>query len=143
MKVRISRLLSSVLLIFLPIASQPGAAQATTQLLQNPALPSAPQAAQNYGTGAQSAFVARPLAMNFPQASASQTSVSNAQAPTTTPVPGVPMRLSRSQAEQLALKNNPRITVGHLLALAQHQVSRDPVTAGRRRVPEAARNLFQ
>ena len=125
MKVRISRLLSSVVLIFLPIASQPGAAQATTQLPQNPALLSAPQAAQNYGTGAQSAFVARPLAMNFPQASASQTSVSNAQAPTTTPVPGVPMRLSRSQAEQLALKNNPRITVGHLLALAQHQVSRE------------------
>ena len=35
------------------------------------------------------------------------------------------MRLTRSQAEQLALKNNPRISVGKLLALAQHQVYRE------------------
>jgi outer membrane protein len=34
------------------------------------------------------------------------------------------MRLTRTQAEQLALKNNPRISVGHLLALAQHQIYR-------------------
>lgn len=35
------------------------------------------------------------------------------------------MRLTRVQAEQLALKNNPRISVGKLLALAQHQVYRE------------------
>ena len=35
------------------------------------------------------------------------------------------MRLTRAQAEQLALKNNPRISVGRLLALAQHQVYRE------------------
>ncbi len=35
------------------------------------------------------------------------------------------MRLTRTQAEQLALKNNPRISVGRLLALAQHQVYRE------------------
>jgi outer membrane protein len=34
------------------------------------------------------------------------------------------MRLTRTQAEQLALRNNPRISVGHLLGLAQHQVYR-------------------
>lgn len=35
------------------------------------------------------------------------------------------MRLTRLQAEQLAIKNNPRISVGRLLALAQHQVYRE------------------
>jgi outer membrane protein len=35
------------------------------------------------------------------------------------------MRLTRSEAEQIAIKNNPRISVGRLLALAQHQMSRE------------------
>jgi outer membrane protein len=35
------------------------------------------------------------------------------------------MHLTREQAEQLAIKNNPRISVGRLLALAQHQVYRE------------------
>ncbi len=35
------------------------------------------------------------------------------------------MRLTRSQAEQIAIKNNPQISVGRLLALAQHQVYRE------------------
>ena len=39
--------------------------------------------------------------------------------------PNGPMRLTRTQAEQLALRNNPRISVGHLLGLAQHQVYRE------------------
>ncbi len=34
-------------------------------------------------------------------------------------------QLTREQAEQLALRNNPRITVSHLVALAQHQVVRE------------------
>ncbi|HEY1676615.1 MAG TPA: TolC family protein [Candidatus Sulfotelmatobacter sp.] len=38
---------------------------------------------------------------------------------------GSAVPLTRKDAEQLALKNNPRITVGRLLALAQHQVSRE------------------
>ncbi len=33
--------------------------------------------------------------------------------------------LNRVQAEQMAIKNNPRISVAHLLALAQHQVVRE------------------
>jgi len=33
--------------------------------------------------------------------------------------------LTREQAEQMAVKNNPRISVGRLLALAQHQVVRE------------------
>jgi outer membrane protein len=35
------------------------------------------------------------------------------------------MQLNRTQAEQIALKNNPRISVGRLLALAQHQIYRE------------------
>jgi outer membrane protein len=35
-----------------------------------------------------------------------------------------PMTLTRKQAEETALKNNPRVTVSQLLALAQHQVVR-------------------
>ena len=34
-------------------------------------------------------------------------------------------RLTRTQAEQMAIKNNPRVTVARLLALAQHQVYRE------------------
>ena len=36
-----------------------------------------------------------------------------------------PERLTREQAEETALRNNPRISVSHLLALAQHQVVRE------------------
>lgn len=39
--------------------------------------------------------------------------------------PSGTMRLTRAQAEQIAIKNNPRISVGKLLALAQHQVYRE------------------
>lgn len=46
------------------------------------------------------------------------------QAPAPAP-PGASMRLTLKDAEQLAIKNNPRISVGHLLALAQHQVYRE------------------
>ncbi len=35
------------------------------------------------------------------------------------------LQLTRAQAEQLAIRNNPRISVGKLLALAQHQVYRE------------------
>jgi len=41
------------------------------------------------------------------------------------PGPDSTMRLTRAQAEQLAIKNNPRTSVGRLLALAQHQVYRE------------------
>ena len=34
-------------------------------------------------------------------------------------------RLTRTDAEQMAIKNNPRVSVGRLLALAQHQVVRE------------------
>lgn len=34
-------------------------------------------------------------------------------------------QLTRTQAEQMAIKNNPRVTVARLLALAQHQIYRE------------------
>src|SRR5579883_3012610 len=37
--------------------------------------------------------------------------------------------LTREEAEQIAVKNNPRISVGRLLALAQHQVVRETRSA--------------
>lgn len=44
---------------------------------------------------------------------------------TAVPQAGQYPTLTRSEAEQLAIKNNPRISVGRLLALAQHQVVRE------------------
>ncbi len=60
-------------------------------------------------------------------------STNNLQAPSSSvpgpdqavPPPNAPVRLTRVQAEQLALKNNPQISVGRLVALAQHQVFRE------------------
>lgn len=40
------------------------------------------------------------------------------------PAPDNAPRLTLTDAEQMAIKNNPRVTIGHLLALAQHQVVR-------------------
>jgi outer membrane protein len=50
------------------------------------------------------------------------------QSPATAPVSaaaGEHPRLTRTDAEQMAIKNNPRISMGHLLALAQHQMVRE------------------
>jgi outer membrane protein len=46
---------------------------------------------------------------------------------TTTTAPGP--RLTRADAERMALTNNPRVSVSHLLALAQHQVVRESRSA--------------
>ena len=45
-------------------------------------------------------------------------------APAPVPQPPGP-RLTREDAERIALENNPRVTISHLLALAQHQVVRE------------------
>jgi outer membrane protein len=60
----------------------------------------------------------------------SASSHSNAQAPVTEQVPAVATvtqpgrRLTRADAEHMALANNPQVSISHLLALAQHQVVR-------------------
>ncbi len=45
----------------------------------------------------------------------------------TTPPPQGP-QLTLGEAEQMAIRNNPRVTVGKLLALAQHQVYREALS---------------
>jgi outer membrane protein len=54
----------------------------------------------------------------------------SAQAPASNPGNSGPQTtLTREQAEQTALRNNPRVTVSQLLALAQHQVVREARSA--------------
>jgi outer membrane protein len=52
---------------------------------------------------------------------------SSAQTPPAPPAPGP--RLTRQDAEHMALTNNPRASISHLLALAQHQVVRESRSA--------------
>jgi outer membrane protein len=58
--------------------------------------------------------------------SSSQPERSNTE-PSTATAPGT--RLTRADAERMALTNNPRVSVSHLLALAQHQVVRESRSA--------------
>jgi outer membrane protein len=71
------------------------------------------------------------LIASLPHAAGSQPSASASQKPDAQAIPaptGI-MHLTCAQAEQLALKNNPRISVGRLLALAQHQIYRETRSA--------------
>jgi outer membrane protein len=57
-------------------------------------------------------------------------SSSNSLAAEPTPVQTIPAPLlTREDAEHMALTNNPRVSVSHLLALAQHQVVRESRSA--------------
>ena len=49
----------------------------------------------------------------------------NAQSSSVPQTPGTPVSLSLKQAEELAIKNNPQISVGRLIALASLQVTRE------------------
>jgi outer membrane protein len=64
---------------------------------------------------------------NAPVAPGLNSTTENVQA---TP-PAIPTKdqLTRAQAEQMALKNNPRISVSKLLAMAQHEVVREARSA--------------
>jgi outer membrane protein len=96
-----------------------GAAQSANSLA---ALPAAPTA--------QAAPVDVPaISVAFPAQTMMQTSSSNPQNGQPSQAPPGAIRLNRTQAEQLAIKNNPRVSVGRLLALAQHQVYRETRSA--------------
>jgi outer membrane protein len=119
------------------ILSPLGEAQLTGQSRSTESLPSAPQPqfAQPGTPIAVPADAPIELVASFPHAAGSQTGANaNSQAnypQMTAPqmpaaqTPGSRMRLTRVEAEQLAIKNNPRISVGRLLALAQHQIYRE------------------
>lgn len=56
----------------------------------------------------------------------------SAMGPSTTtegPVASIPVELTLAEAEQIAIRNNPRIHVSQLLARAQHQVERETRSA--------------
>lgn len=89
-------------------------------------LPSAPQP-QAGPQAKPGSIAAASLAVSYPAQGAAQMAGSSSpqSAPAAVPPPTGPLRLTRVQAEQIAFKNNPRISVGRLLALAQHQVYRE------------------
>ena len=114
------------------ILSQPGLAQIASQsgFAEDP--PSAPQP-QTAGSPINTTkpFDTRAgLNVVFPPANAQEMSSPAGEKPgTPAQPPSGAMRLTRAQAEQIAIKNNPQISVGHLLALAQHQVYRESRSA--------------
>ena len=63
---------------------------------------------------------------------------SSASSGTTTSSDSNQPRLTRVEAEQMAIKNNPRVSASHLVAMAQHQVVRETRSAY---LPNASANL--
>ena len=99
------------------------------QLAEN--LPSAPnpQLAQSMTRIPMPTEAPPQLIAAFPPRTGSQTTPAYPQAAPSSQAPAGIMRLTRPEAEQLAIKNNPRISVGRLLALAQHQIYRETRSA--------------
>jgi outer membrane protein len=126
MKESISRVVVGTLFLLLTIAAAlPTKAQSVQKSARSQALPSNPQPAR-LAPDAAPLFAATALVAPLPQTPGSQPNSSST--PQITPAPpaaGTPMRLTRKDAEQLAIRNNPRISVGRLLALAEHQVYRE------------------
>lgn len=121
-------LLCTLLLSPWTLSSQLALAQTPDQSASADNLPSAPQPQFTRNPTRLGASPEAPLALvaDFPREAGSQTASSTS--PQTAPpdqAPGSAIRLTRTQAEQLALKNNPRISIGHLLGLAQHQIYRE------------------
>jgi len=118
----------ALLFCFGAAIAQPGNAQSIAGPTRSLSLPSAPEPMRKLDAATIS-FDA-PLVATLPQASSSQmNSATSPQSATQSQTPGGSMRLTRREAEQLAIRNNPRITVGRLLALAQHQVYRETRSA--------------
>jgi outer membrane protein len=104
-------------LLWAGLWSQPGWAQVPERSGGEKDLPSAPQPQSFPAAGPAIPAV---LAASWPQAAPAGSAANSAPQPPDSSL----LRLTRAQAEQLALKNNPRITMGRLLGLAQHQVYR-------------------
>jgi outer membrane protein len=103
-------------------AQDPGRAESAQVL---PSAPQ-PQLTQNPRGNVLPAQAQVTLVAGFSRQVGSQTASSaGAQTVPASQSPDGTMRLTRTQAEQLAIKNNPQISVGRLLALAQHQIYRE------------------
>jgi len=122
----------TLLLSLLAALPRLGLAQTPDNLQAAANLPSAPnpQLAQSLNAVVMTSETRTAMVAAFPQTESQTTPTVNpqAQAQAGPPTSGV-MRLTRTQAEQLAIKNNPRISVGRLLALAQHQIYRETRSA--------------
>ncbi len=114
------------------VLSQPGLAQIAYQSGFAEDLPSAPQPQASVSLINTPTRINARVAPNlvFPAAEAQQMpSPAGEKAETLAQPPSGVMRLTRAQAEQIAIKNNPQVSVGQLLALAQHQVYREARSA--------------
>jgi outer membrane protein len=80
------------------------------------------------GESIPDAPAARLLAFDNPPQIDAASSGAGVQAASAQPA-GANPRLTRAEAEQMAIKNNPRISVSRLLALAAHQVVRETRSA--------------
>jgi len=75
---------------------------------------------------AQNVTPPSPAPAQLPKATLGQTPATNAgQAPVQLPPTGPTQRLTVQEAEALALKNNPQISVFRLISLASGQVTRE------------------
>jgi outer membrane protein len=116
-------LLSSLTVLIGMCHAQGPQASAVRDGKSSDSLPSAPQPQSVSNPDSTSPAAQATLIARYSLATTPQTS-SSADPQTAQPAPGS-MQLTRTQAEQLAIKNNPRISVGKLLGLAQHQVYRE------------------
>jgi outer membrane protein len=130
--IRPNILITGTFLIFLfAVLPDSASAQAFDKSRSAESLPAAPnpQPAQNSNPAAAPPASTASVSVVFSSPQSGQMSYpGNGQAPSSAPPPGV-MRLTRAEAEQVAIKNNPQISVGKLLALAQHQVYREARSA--------------
>jgi outer membrane protein len=132
MKTNRRHIIAMVLMAISVLQSESGYAQIAVGADRSESLPAAPQpqAVETLsGAGSVSQVRAALVAAFPPQTGLPANSAGSPQAAASSPPPSGVMRLTRPEAEQLAIKNNPRITVGHLLALAQHQVYRETRSA--------------
>jgi outer membrane protein len=94
--------------------ASPGSALLIAQASAKSPLPDAPTERLISETTMQQAAPAMSNAANQSQSTSTNAQLSSQY-----------QRLTRTDAEQMAIKNNPRVSVGRLLALAQHQVVRE------------------
>jgi len=93
---------------------------------ENQQLPSVPEPKATVSSDSQISFATKISASGADMSPQQSVPAMTGQQPIT---PQGPQSLTRKDAEQLAIKNNPRISVGRLLALAQHQVYREARSA--------------
>lgn len=113
---------ATLLICLLAVVPKSALAQAQPRREFSNRLPSAPQP---QATRASDTIIDDQLTLRGSSLHEVQAVLSDLSKPQQTPSASGIMRLSRSQAEQLALKNNPRINIGRLMALAQHQIYRE------------------